>query len=30
MAGGYAPHAYDEDGAKDLWELSNKLLGADF
>ncbi|MEM8638614.1 MAG: SDR family NAD(P)-dependent oxidoreductase [Cyanobacteria bacterium P01_G01_bin.54] len=28
--GGYAPHAYDTDGAKQLWELSNDLLGTAF
>jgi len=25
---GYAPHAYDQEGAKKLWELSLKLVGA--
>ncbi|KAL2672315.1 hypothetical protein Neosp_013019 [[Neocosmospora] mangrovei] len=25
---GYAPHAYDEDGEKRLWELGLKLIGA--
>ena len=28
--GGYAPHAYNADGAKQLWELSNDLLGTEF
>ncbi|ABW26349.1 SDR family NAD(P)-dependent oxidoreductase [Acaryochloris marina] len=28
--GGYAPHAYDADGAKQLWVLSNDLLGTEF
>jgi NAD(P)-dependent dehydrogenase (short-subunit alcohol dehydrogenase family) len=30
MQGGYVPHAYDKDGAKALWELSNKLLGTEY
>lgn len=30
MAGGYASYAYDADGARGLWELSNRLLGTDF
>ena len=30
LDGGYAPHAYDTDGAKQLWELSNNLLGTAF
>jgi len=28
--GGYAPYAYDTDGAKQLWTLSNDLLGTEF
>jgi len=28
--GGYAPYAYNADGAKQLWELSNDLLGTEF
>lgn len=24
---GYAPHAYDEEAAKQLWKLSNELVG---
>lgn len=27
---GYASHAFDEEGEKSLWELSNKLLHTDF
>ncbi|MEM9151075.1 MAG: SDR family NAD(P)-dependent oxidoreductase, partial [Cyanobacteria bacterium P01_F01_bin.3] len=30
LSGGYAPHAYDADGAKQLWKLSNDLLGTEF
>ena len=30
LDGGYAPHAYDADGAKQLWTLSNDLLGTEF
>lgn len=30
LNGGYLPHAYDADGAKQLWELSNNLLGTAF
>ena len=30
MNGGYASHAYDTDGAKRLWMLSNELLGTRF
>lgn len=30
LDGGYAPHAYDADGAKQLWILSNDLLGTEF
>lgn len=24
---GYAPHAYDQEAAKKLWEVSNELVG---
>ena len=30
LNGGYVPHAYDADGAKQLWKLSNDLLGTEF
>lgn len=30
MSGGYASHAYDADGARRLWTLSNELLGTSF
>ena len=30
LNGGYVPHAYDADGAKQLWTLSNDLLGTEF
>jgi len=30
LDGGYVPHAYDADGAKQLWTLSNDLLGTEF
>lgn len=30
MSGGYASHAYDTDGAKRLWTISNELLGTRF
>lgn len=30
LDGGYATHAYDAEGARALWELSNRLLGTTF
>ncbi len=30
MEGGYVPHAYDADGAQELWTLSNTLLRTSF
>ncbi|MEM9818117.1 MAG: SDR family NAD(P)-dependent oxidoreductase [Cyanobacteria bacterium P01_D01_bin.6] len=30
LNGGYAPYAYDADGAQKLWALSNDLLGTEF
>lgn len=30
LDGGYAPHAYDAEGARALWALSNSLLETDF
>lgn len=29
IAPGYAPHAYDVEAAKQLWDLSAKLVGHD-